>query len=168
MKAPRIVPPDGGTDFHDSSLIDIQVSPDLRTITVILSTPDELEVQHLWQLTFSRVLRFEYEHLGDGSPPALGQPIEVYDVYDHRDHPRRERWIQRLKLLDVSDREARNVRHIVLASSFFSGCVERDDVEGILIVCRDATVQPAPAQYKGSEFSRPWIPAAPDDDGSDD
>ena len=118
MEIPKVEPLAGQTDFHDSSLIDITICPFLRTITVILSTPDEHHVEHLWQLTFSGVLRFEYEILGDGSPSVHGHPIEVYDVYDDRASHERRRWVERLKTLDVSARETEEIKHIVLASSF--------------------------------------------------
>jgi hypothetical protein len=157
---PRIRgPKDARGDFHDSSLVDIHVDPRLRSIRAIVSTPDERGVERLWMITFQGVLRFEYEHVGDGSVPDHAIPLELYDIYHDDTSEERARWVKRLIELGVPAAEARRAWHVVLASSFVRGWGRREQVEGIQVVCRDVRVQPAPRDYDGSQYSRPRIDA---------
>jgi hypothetical protein len=154
---PRIEtsPEDG--DFHDSSLIDLEVSPQLDHIRVIVSTPDEHGIERLWMITFTGVLRFEYETVGDGEPRATRVPIEIYAIYTDASAPEHQRWVARLIEVGVPKNRAKTVWHVVLASSFARTWDETRDLEGIRIVCRDVRVDPAPRDYEGSEFHRPVI-----------
>ena len=165
QKFPQVGPSDDADDFRDSSLINLQLSPDLCVITAILSTPDEHGFQRLWQLTFSGVLRFEFEQSGDGSPSARGEPVPIDNVYDARDNPERGRWVEHLRVRGVGVREAEDIKYVVLANSFLRGFGGRENLHGITIVCRHVEVGYAPSRYHRQEFGG-RIQGAPDDDGS--
>jgi hypothetical protein len=160
MKTPTIRPCNGkSTEFHDSSLIDFQAGPDLTSVTVVVSTPDEFGVQHLWEVAFQGVLRLEFETVGTGEEDKL-HPPEIYDISDHPESAEYMRWKQRL--VDI-DEDEKKLHHIVLASGFICGWGERNSLEGISIICRSFQVRPADRKYRGQEFSRPVIPGAPEE-----
>jgi hypothetical protein len=154
---PNIEPPGGNDAFHDSSLLDVQVSPQLDQMRIVLSTPNSSGVERLWMVTFIGVLRVEFETAGTGTRPVGGPPLEVYSVYEEADSDERTRWINRLRQLGEPPHEADSVRHIVLASSIERGWGAREQLEGIQVVCRDVRVEPAPRDYTGGEYSRPRI-----------
>lgn len=156
---PQIRGPKDEQDFHDSSLIDLQVGPQLDVIRAIVSTPDEGQVERLWMLTFGGVLRFEYETVGDGGESAGIAPLEVYTIYNDSQGSERRRWVERLTQVGVSRSEANKVWHVVFASSFARGWGANEHLEGPQIVCRSVTVERAPGDYTGSEFRRPRIEA---------
>jgi hypothetical protein len=156
MNSPTIKGPDHH-DFHDSSLIDFIVTPALDSIKIVVSTPDENAVEHLWLIELDRVLRLEYERLGIRSMQNDEVPLEIYDIYYDYFSEERNRWIERLLLLGESDKEAQRVFHIVLASSSVRGWGKRERLEGINIICRQVRIKAAPDQYKGMEYRRPRI-----------
>lgn len=158
-QVPEIRGPMEDQEFHDSSLLDFQVAPQLNQVRIIVSTPDEHDVQQLWMITFYGVLRLEFETVGDGQSAAHAAPVEVYDIYDDVGSKEQRRWAERLRDLDVLDNDARKVRHIVLASSFMRGWGRNENMEGIQIICRDVRVEPAPRDYDGYQYRRPWIEA---------
>jgi hypothetical protein len=129
----------------------------LDSIEVVLSTPDVCGVQRLWRLQFKGVLRFEFEITGDGSSSRPLVPIEIYDVYYSGKKVERQRWVKRLKALGLASHEAKQVRHVVLASSFARGWGTRQGLEGLSIICRQVKVQRAPTKYHRSGFTRPQI-----------
>lgn len=155
---PRIRSAHEDQDFHDSSLIDLQISPQLNSIRAIVSTPDEHGIENLWMLTFSGVLRFEYETVGEGTESDAG-PLEVYTIYNDLQSEERARWVTRLHDVGVPRHEAERVWHVVLASSFARGWGRNRQLEGLQIVCRDVRVERAPADYRGAQFRRPRIEA---------
>ena len=158
LKTPEIRGPRDSGDFHDSSLIDFLTGPHLDTIEIVVSTPDELSVPHLWLVRFTGVLRLEFETLGDGTTVHPEIPLGIYDIYELHD-AERERWIERLKLLRECDGATgwATVHHVVLASSSARGWGEREHLEGIHIVCQNVTIRPAPPKYRGREYVQPTI-----------
>ena len=78
------------SEFHDSSLIDIEINSFLTRISIVVSTPDERRNERLWLIEFVGVLRFEYQTVGEGTDES-GSPIEVYEIYDDRESEER-RW----------------------------------------------------------------------------
>lgn len=144
-------------DFHDSSLIDFIVAHTLDRVSIVISTPDENGVEHLWRIEFDAVLRLEYESLGVRSMHNDEAPVEIYDIYNDYFSEERGRWTKRLRQLGESEDEAKRVFHIVLASSFIRGWGENEGLEGINIICRQVQVKPAPEEYKGMEYRRPRI-----------
>lgn len=154
---PRIDVVGGGDEFHDSSLVDIQVAPQLDQLRIILSTPDASGVERLWMMTFSGLLRLELETSGSGIRRISSAPLEVYSVYEELESLERRRWVDRLRQLGEPSLVASSVKHIVLASSTQRGWGGRDTLEGIEIVCRDVKVERAPGDYSGEEYSRPRI-----------
>lgn len=159
---PEIEGPDKH-NFHDSSLIDFIVSPHLDTVKVVVSTPDDSLVQRLWLIEFGGVLRLEYETLGNGKDESYGTPHEIYDIYNDNLSAERQRWVKRLNLLGVGARDADNLYHIVLASSFMRGWGNNEHLEGINIICRSVTIMHAPKEYRGLEYSRHRIEGSADD-----
>lgn len=155
---PRIRGPHEDADFHDSSLLDLQIKPQLNSIRAIVSTPDQRGVEHLWMLTFVGVLRFEYETVGEGTE-SDGAPLEIYTIYNDLQSDEHARWVRRLHDVGVPGHEAERVWHVVLASSFARGWGRNRRLEGLQIVCRDVRVERAPADYRGAEFRRPRIEA---------
>lgn len=154
MRIPRIGGPNCH-NFHDSSLLEFELSPQLDEIICILSTPDEYNFQNIWQLSFSGVLRFEYEVTGEGIGEAF--PIEIYDIYKLEESDELNRWKKRLELLEIPNDQVEKLNHIVLASSFYRGWGKNKDLEGINIICRDVTVCPAPAHFEKFKVKRPTI-----------
>jgi hypothetical protein len=159
MKTPRISTAPGEDDFHDSSLVDFQISPQLNEVRAVLSTPDAMGLEGLWMITFRGVMRLEYETVGDGELGGAGLPLEIYSVYHVPESKERGRWVQRLLHMGVPRTEAERVCHVVLASSFARGWGDREDLEGLQVICRDVVVERAPGDYRGSEFKRPRIEA---------
>lgn len=156
MNSPTIKGPDHH-DFHDSSLIDFIVAPTLDNVKIVVSTPDENAGEHLWLIQLDSVLRLEYESLGIRSTQNGEAPLEIYDIYYDYFSEERSRWIQRLSLLGESEKEAKRVFHIVLASSFIRGWGNHEHLEGINIICRQVQIRAAPSEYKGMEYQRPRI-----------
>src|SRR5688572_10989842 len=91
---PQIRGPGEADDFHDSSLIAVHIAPSLQEIRVVLSTPDQHGVEKMWLLTFSGLLRFEFETLGNGRL-STNTPVEVYSVYEERESAEQTRWVER-------------------------------------------------------------------------
>jgi hypothetical protein len=158
---PQILGSSHGHDFHDSSLIDISISPHLDVIEIVVSTPDEDMVERLWSIRCEGVLRLEYETLADGSNLQHVAPLEIYEIYNDEKSDERLRWINRLLDLGMAKFEANKLYHLVLASSFVRGWGENEGMEGINIICRKIVVKPAPPKYRGQEYSRPKIDAEP-------
>lgn len=161
MKTPGIGFPGEADDFHDSSLVDFQVTPHLDRARVILATPDESGVARLWQVTCSGVLHLQFETLGDGRFDEREVPLEIYSVYEDHESDERARWVERLLRLGVPKPEAEAVHHIVFASSFQRGWGRNEALEGIGIICRWVLVERAPQDYRGTEYLRPRIEADP-------
>ena len=162
-----VIPSLGGPEkheFHDSSLVDLVIDPQLNRIVAILSTPSADGIPSVWKLTFTGVLRFDFETLGNGAGEAF--PIEIYDVYCLDDSAECERWRERLRVLEGPRADASKVRHVVLASSFYRGWGQNEDDEGINIVCRDVEIDYAPAKYSKHRYDRPTIEAG--EEGLDD
>lgn len=157
---PRIGEAGEGSDFHDSSLIDFSYEPATSRLRVVLSTPDERGVESLWSIEMRGVLRIEMESVGEGSESEPALPPEIYDVYTSRSSQEFRRWLNRMKDLGESSSQGDPVYHVVLASSFLRGWGENESLEGISVICREFSVQPASEQYRGKEFSRPRIPGA--------
>lgn len=153
MNYPTIKGPDHH-DFHDSSLIDFIVAPGLDRISVVISTPDEDLVEHMWLIEFDEVLRLEYETLGIRSMQNQEAPVEIYDIYNDYFSEERKRWIERFRVLGESEEKAKCVYQIVLASSSVRGWGKREGMEGINIICRNFQIKPAPDKYKGMEYRR--------------
>ena len=120
MNHPTIKGPDHH-DFHDSSLIDFTVAPTLDRVSLVVSTPDENRIEHLWLIQFDEVLRLEYETLELRSMQSHEAPVEIYDIYNDHLSEERSRWINRFRLLGENMEEANRVFHIVLASSSMRG-----------------------------------------------
>lgn len=157
MKTPAIGPLGEADDFHDSSLVDFQVTRHLDQVRLILSTPDEAGAARLWQIMCSGVLRLEFETLGEGASDERGPPLEIYSVYEDPESGERARWVERLVRLGVPKSDARGLHHIVFAGSFQRGWGRNEGLEGISIVCLSVTVERAPQDYRGSEYLRPRI-----------
>lgn len=161
MKPPAITAPSGtGTDFHDSSLIDLCISPTLEQATIVVSTPDAAGIQKLWKITFTGLLRWEFETVGSGAGESY--PAEVYDIYNYEGSDEMNRWRQRMADLNEDTKGPSEVLHVVLASSFFRGWGEREELDGIHIICRGYRICPAPREYYGREYSRPIIESSDD------
>jgi hypothetical protein len=156
---PQIALPGEHDDFHDSSLIDIQMHPSLMELRVVLSTPSQQRTEQLWMITFRGLLRFEFETVGGGRGVPLA-PLEIYSVYRETDSSELRRWRARLVALSPKEPEQPDVFHIVLASSFQRGWGEKSGLEGIQIICRQYYIESAPQDYRGSEYSRPRIEGA--------
>lgn len=156
MNPPTIKGPDHH-DFDDSSLIDFIVAPTLESVKIVVSTPDENAVEHVWLIEFDGVLRLEYESLGLRSVHNDEAPLEIYDIYYDDFSEERSRWIQRFLLLGESGEQAKRVFHVVLASSFIRGWGKHEHLEGINIICRQVQIKAAPGRYKGMEYRRPRI-----------
>ena len=135
MKIPQIKGPKSH-DFHDSRIVDIEISNRLDTIIIILKTPNIRNQYDNWKLTFSDVLRFEYETRSSGIKQY--EPIEIYDVYNKNNSDEFYRWQNRLKQLEVDDRE---LYHIMLASSLYAGWGKNDNLYGLSIICRRIAVE---------------------------
>lgn len=157
-RIPHITGPKEGHDFHDSSLIEFSVNAHLDAISVVVSTPDKNQIARVWRIDCEGVLRLDYESLGTGSG-SHRTPLEIYEIYNDIDSNERQRWTERLTLLGVPPAEAKNVVHLVLASSFAAGWGEREDMEGISIVCRKVSVTSADTSYDHFAYSRPRIEA---------
>ena len=156
MKSPTIKGPDHH-DFHDSSLIDFIVAPTLDSVKIVVSTPDENAIEHLWLIQLDSVLRLEYESMGIRSIQDDDAPLEIYDIYyDYFSHER-TRWLERFLLLGEREEEAKRVFHITLASSFFRGWGKHESLEGINIICRQVQIKPAPDEYKAMAYQRARI-----------
>ena len=84
-------------------------------------------------------------------------PLEIYGIYYDYFSEERSRWIQRLLLLGESEKEAKRVFHVVLASSFIRGWGKHEHLDGINIICRQVQIKAAPGQYRGMEYRRPRI-----------
>lgn len=156
---PEIQGPGGGSDFHDSSLIDFSISPCLNMIKIVISTPNEFLIEKLWLIECKGVLRLEYETLGDGEDSGNVAPLEIYEIYSDKSSDEWQRWSNRLKSLGFSASKATSIYHLVLASSFIRGWGDKEYIEGINIICRNVTIKPAPKSYRGLEYSRPRIDA---------
>jgi hypothetical protein len=153
MNRPIIKGPDHH-DFHDSSLIDFTVAPTLDRVSIVVSTPDENGIEHLWLIQLDGVLRLEYESLGLRSTQSPEAPVEIYDIYNDYFSEERSRWINRFRLSGENPDEANRVFHIVLASSFIRGWGKNERLEGINIICRKVQIEVAPDEYSGMEYSR--------------
>ncbi len=81
------------------------------------------------------------ESVGDGR--SEGQPcaVEVYSIYSDPTSAHADRWRQRLH--DLEDAQPSDFVCIVLASSYVRGWGQHQDLEGILIVCREAALTKA-------------------------
>ena len=164
MKKPQISALGKGSDFHDSSLISFFIHPSLNYISIVVSTPDKYGNESLWQIDFDRILRLEFEILGSGDKSAtIGAPIEIYEIFQETNSSEYTRWVKRLELLGISTREAKEVKHIVLASSFIRGWGEKEYLEGINIICRDIRIEAVSKNSGYNTFSRPRIEAGPDE-----
>lgn len=152
MDKPQIKTLQGTDDFHDSSLLDLIIDPNLSEVSVIISTPDEFGIEHIWQIDFLGVLRIEYESVGNGKEEN-NAPIEIYSIYEDLESSEYKRWKQRAKEIGIYP----EVHHIVLASSFIRGWGEKEYLEGVNLVCREWKVRRAPAKYRGKGYSRPKI-----------
>jgi hypothetical protein len=142
-------------DFHDSHLIDLIFNPSLDELDIVLSTPDEHLRQQLWQLSFHGLLRFEFEHIGDGADAPRSHTVGIHSVYNDKKSEERERWVERLVTLGVPPQDAASVKHIVMANSTIGGWGERQHLQGINIICRDVTIAKAPPRYIDTEIWRP-------------
>lgn len=136
MRKPQILAPGKSVDFHDSSLVKLEVDSNLQTIKVVLSVPDGYGNEQLWQVTLSGILSFDFEITGDGFESNFA-PIEIYAVYEDPTSREAQRWTERLRVLDA-DSEA---RHVMFSSSFVRGWGENEEQDGISIVCRDFAVE---------------------------
>lgn len=132
------------SDFHDSSLVAFQYFPIQDCLVVVLSTPNENDVQELWQIRLYGVLEIEFETLGEGDPPEPQVAPEIYDVYDDPSNMVAKRWTKRLEELSLNHLE---IHVITFASSFFRGWGENNDLEGIRVICRDFSVEQASGNY---------------------
>src|SRR5688500_14182374 len=128
MDTPTIKGPDHH-DFHDSTLIDFFVAPTLERVTIVVSTPDENQVERLWLIELDGVLRLEYENLGIRSIQNNEPLIEIYDIYNDYFSEERSRWIKRFRLLGENEDEAKSVFHIVLGSSSVRGWGKHEGLE---------------------------------------
>lgn len=118
-------------DFHDSCLLNVDLSNLLNEITITVCEMYQGDYEHnKRKVTFSGVLRVEFEQTGIGSHDSY--PIEIYEIYQCVDSPERLRWEKHLKELGVINP---TVFHIVLASSYYRGWGSKDYLEGINIVC---------------------------------
>jgi hypothetical protein len=156
MKKPTIGGP-GTKDFHDSSLINIGINPCLDQIELIVSTPDEYSIQHLWMIKLFGVLRFEYETTGIGFGEEF--PVEIYDIYNYSDSEEFKRWNERFVDLELSKKDQEKLCHIVLASSYYRGWGKNEELDGIHIICRKWSVDYAPKEYEDYRYERPYIDA---------
>ena len=159
MNVPEIRPLGEPCDFDDSSLLFLGYVPETETVRVVLSTPDEWDHERLWEIQLSGVLRMDLESVGDGGTQHPDSPPEIYSVYLDDKDSERARWVRRLR--ETGAREPEQVHCVMLASSYLRGWGERENLEGIRIVCRQWTIGPAPAEFSGREFQRPKIPAGP-------
>jgi len=132
----------------------------MDALIIVVSTPDETDVQQLWQVTFTGLLRWELETVGSGAGEMF--PPEVYDIYHLEGSDEMKRWEQRLRFLEEGSRGSPKVLHIVLASSLFQGWGDREYLDGIHIICRGYEIAPAPAKYAHLKYTRPTIDGAPD------
>ncbi len=139
--------------FHDSSLIAFNYLPVEETLKVVLSTPNESDVQELWEIRLSGVLAIELETLGDGEPVHCIPP-EIYDVYDESSGTVAKRWETQLQKLGIKHP---NIHVITFASSYLRGWGEKNEMEGIRVACRKVTVEAASEEFGGNEYSRPRI-----------
>ncbi len=131
---PKILGPDHH-DFHDSSLEKIEFSESLDKLIIIVSNFFAGGNQKYWKITFSGLLRFDFETVGIGGGEKY--PIEIYDIYEFPESPEKLRWYGRLQFLGISEKNLNNLHHIVLASSHFRGWGRNEEIEGLNIICRN-------------------------------
>jgi hypothetical protein len=144
-------------DFHDSSLLNLVISPTLDVLELILSTPNEVGEAENWLVRFVGLLKFDFETLGIG---VGGQfPIEIYDIYIDEESRELKKWKERLIALALDKNEVKKVAHVVLASSFYRGWEANDTKEGIEIICRSWEIERAPSEYDKLKYIRPYIEA---------
>lgn len=142
-------------DFHDSSLLDFRILPQLDEVVAVLSTSSASDFRGVWSIRLTGVLRVEYEMLGMGVGEEF--PIGVYDVYALEEGNQVERWRDRLLLLGATADEARSVREVVFASSFYRGWGENEAIEGMSIVCRAVEVDRCLGDIAKRLYERPSI-----------
>jgi hypothetical protein len=159
MQVPEIRRARESSDFHDSSLIDLRVDPYSEVLSVVLSVPTNTGEERLWQLQFVGLLQLELRSMGNGRSPDSRVPPEIYDVYSDDESEEFQYWASRLALLE--GQRPKDLKHVVLASSYLRGWDDREGLEGISIVCRSIEIGHAPSRYQGHEYSRPRIEGEP-------
>lgn len=158
MKTPKIRPLGQKSEFHDSSLLHLSYLPDREMVRVVLSTPWPGDRESLWEIRLSGVLKLDFECLGDGTVIEGGVPPEIYDVYSEERGVERQRWVKRLRATGAPDPEG--IQCVMFASSYLRGWGDREDLEGIRIVCRSWTIAPAPKEFAAAAYHRPRIPSS--------
>ena len=117
-------------DFHDSSLLSIDLKPTLDEIEVKLNIQDGRSVV----ISFRKILSFFYETTGFGMPEIF--PVEIYEIYLLREE-KYSRWLNRLEELGSNEGSLYN---IILASSYYQGWGENNSLEGLDIVCKELDI----------------------------
>ncbi len=145
-------------DFHDSSLLDVTVSPQLDAVEMVLCVPDEYGGCSNWLVRFVGVLRLEFEITDAGIPANL--PVDIYEVYVDSDSCETARWKDRLAALGADDKTIQSVSHVVLASSSVRGWGKNEHLAGITIICQGWTIRSAPRSFDKKCFRWPTIEAA--------
>jgi hypothetical protein len=150
---------DPNISFHDSRLLEFNLSPRLDALTAVLQTSSQ---QRVYSLHFGSVLRLEFETTGVGE---YASNLSIYEVYaiDDDEHAR---WTERLRLLADHDSTVEiptdygKVHHVILASSLLRGLGDRVDLEGISIVCRSIEIEDVTWQWPGlAPFDPGQIPS---------
>lgn len=122
--------------FHDSLLTELSFNQDLTVLDVILEC-NFYQHKH-WRLTFTGVLKFEFETTGAAFPHYL--PVDIYDVHVQKSSKELQRWKYRLEQLGIET----EVFDVILCSSTLRGLFhDRKDLEGIQIICREIELNEA-------------------------
>lgn len=143
-------------NLHDSALMMLNISATIDRVHAVLYAPNATPDQggRFLALELDGVLRLEFETTSIGEQTS---PVDIYDVYV-KDDRETERWKARLARLAlptrhreafVSDRYD-DVFKVVLASSSYRGWDEREDLEGISVVCRHYIVRDVTAEWSDS------------------
>ena len=141
-------------DFHDSSLIEIAISGDLNTATLTVYAPF---AGRSYAIILEGVLRFEFETTGSGKTQF---PISLYDIYLVQEDEY-QRWSRRLRVLESRDLVQNDatwsadtvdmVHHVMFASSSVRGIGDREELEGISVVCRHLQIVDVSNRYPDSQ-----------------
>ena len=156
-------------DFHDSSMVKIEISSHLNKIVVVLYAPYEgtgLQKGLFYELTFDGVLRLEFETTSIGENGTT--PLEIYDVVLIEGEEYR-RWKRRLEELanpqkfghpanchaEVSSMGYSEIFHVILASSSTRGWGSNEDLFGISIICRSIDINDVTANWASEHRYHP-------------
>src|SRR5690606_18877936 len=110
-------------------------------------------------LSFERLLRLEFETVGNGMPAF---PLTVYEVY-LLEGLEYNRWVERMRLLSAAEggqfcgnTGAPELYHVVLASSLHRGFGINEHLNGIELICQSVKIDDVTAEWAHSPRYPSW------------